>query len=186
MPNNPCRIAAILPQEAEYSGRLLEGAGAYVAEHRHLRLVDLPYSVDSPASCPFGKGSLPFDAALVWATTEAVWIERLLEESIPVAAASGNWPVEQCPMVTFSGGAVVEMAIDHLMQRKPATLVHLEFPIAGSKILEQRSRYFERVATQRGVPVVTDRLQQSGGRTTTRWDGAPPCGGKQQTGWATF
>jgi len=72
MPNNLCRIAAILPQEMQYSGRLLEGAAAYVAEHRHLRLVDLPCSVDSPESGLFGSGPLPFDAALVLATTKAV------------------------------------------------------------------------------------------------------------------
>ena len=162
MPNNFCRIAAILPQEVEYSGRLLEGAAAYVAEHRHLRLVDLPYSVDSPESGPFGRDPLPFDAALVWATTEAVWIKRLLSDSIPMVAAGGDWPANQIPIVAFDGEAVAEIAIEHLIRRKPASLAHLEFLIDGYEVLGKRARYFQRVAKQLGVPAASHQLLRAG------------------------
>ena len=68
MPPRHFRIAAIFPQELEYSGRLLQGATAYASEHRHITLVHLPFSVDAPWQTPFDEGKPPFDAAVVWAS----------------------------------------------------------------------------------------------------------------------
>jgi LacI family transcriptional regulator len=151
MPSRQFRIAAIFPQELEYSGRLLEGATAYASEHRHITLVDLAFSVDAPWEAPFDEGKPPFDAALVWATTEARWVERILSASLPVVSAGCDWPVGKIPIVAFDGNEVVEVAIDHLIRRKPASLAHFEFCFEQSEVLRKRSRYFQEVGTQKGI-----------------------------------
>lgn len=152
MPSTVRRIAAIFPQELEYSSRLMKGAIDYVKKHRNVALVDLPYRVDAPNSIRLDR-PLPFDAAFIWATPEARWVEDLLAASLPLVGASGDWPSEQVPYISFDGKAVEERAIEHLARRKPEILLHLEFLITGVPLIENRTRRFCDLAKRRGFPV---------------------------------
>jgi DNA-binding LacI/PurR family transcriptional regulator len=149
MPPKSRRIAVILPIEMEFSSRLLEGAVEYARSHRRVRLMEIPYRVDAPNSLRFDAAP-PFDAAVVWATTEARWVKSLLVRSIPVIATSRDWQAEQVPCIHFDGAAVVEASIEHLAQRSPAVLAHLEFLINGLPLAEERSRQFLDLARRRG------------------------------------
>ncbi|MFN0128700.1 MAG: hypothetical protein ACKV19_18675 [Verrucomicrobiales bacterium] len=63
----PCRMAALLPLDLEYSGRLLAGAIQYVNKHRRLSLIDIPYFVDNPNALKL-RGPIGFDGALICTT----------------------------------------------------------------------------------------------------------------------
>jgi LacI family transcriptional regulator len=157
MPSRRARIAAILPLELEYSGRLLAGAIEYVRANRRVTLVDIPYSVDAPADLhlrpPYG-----FEAAFLWATREAGWVEDLLAAGVPLVAASGDWPVDKVPCVSFDSKAVVEAAVDHLAQRRPAAMLHLEFQSTGIAHQEARSRLFREAAARFGIAAASSQV----------------------------
>lgn len=148
----------MFPQELEYSGQLLDGVMAYAAEHRHITLVDLPYSVDEPWQAPFGEGALPFDAALVWATLKAVWVEQILSASLPVVSTGRDWPAGQVSVVAFNGEEAVELAINHLISRNPASLAHFEFCIDEFEVLKKRSRYFLKLGSRKGIPTTSHQI----------------------------
>jgi LacI family transcriptional regulator len=150
MPAQHHRIAAILPLELEQSGRLLAGAIEYAKSHRRVTLVDVPYAVDAPNALRL-RPSLHFDAAMVWATREAGWVERLLQAGIPVVAASGDWPVETIPCVSFEGKALVDLAVEHLASRRPAVIAFLEYRITGIGTKEDRARYFKNEVRRHGL-----------------------------------
>jgi DNA-binding LacI/PurR family transcriptional regulator/AraC-like DNA-binding protein len=162
----PCRIAALLPLELEYSGRLLAGAIHYTNEHRHVSLIDIPYFVDNPNALklrrPFG-----FDAALVWATSEARWVETLLAANIPVVSASGDWPSERVPRVSFDSAATVHTAVDFLARRHPAVLVNLEYRFIGIPPKEARVQLFLAEAKARGIPARSAQVFRKDGSDDT-------------------
>lgn len=97
------RIAVITPIDTEYSGRLLEGAVSYARQHPQVGVVELHYRSDAPRQLQL-PSPLGFDAALIWATRDAVWVESLLEVGLPVVAASADWPIERVPCVSFDAG----------------------------------------------------------------------------------
>ena len=144
------RIAAILPMESEYSGRLLEGAMRYARERRGITLLDRFYSMQAPDQWSI-RGKPDFDAAMIWASRDAAWVETLLEKRIPVVSVSGDWPVEQVPCVSFDSQAVVRSAVDHLAGLAPASLLHLEFHLSGLPIKENRARMFREESERRGL-----------------------------------
>ncbi len=139
----------------------MKGAVDYVKKHRNVALVDLPYRVDAPNSIRLDR-PLPFDAAFIWATPEARWVEDLLAASLPLVGASGDWPSEQVPYISFDGKAVEERAIEHLARRKPEILLHLEFLITGVPLIENRTRRFCDLARRRGFPVKSFELFRLG------------------------
>jgi hypothetical protein len=139
----------------------MKGAIDYVKKHRNVALVDLPYRVDAPNSIRLDR-PLPFDAAFIWATPEARWVEDLLAASLPLVGASGDWPSEQVPYISFDGKAVEERAIEHLARRKPEILLHLEFLITGVPLIENRTRRFCDLARRRGFPVKSFELFRLG------------------------
>jgi LacI family transcriptional regulator len=159
--HKPHTLAIILPIELEFSARLLEGAVDYAKAHRRVRLVEIPYRVDAPNSLRF-DGTPSFDAALIWATTEARWVKTLLADSVPVIATSRDWLAEEVPCIHFDGAAVVEEAVEHLAQRRPAVLAHLEFLINGHPLAEERNQQFLDLARRRGLPAASHPIFQLG------------------------
>ena len=77
-----------------------------------------------------------------WLPPKRSGSKRLLSDSLPVVAAGGDWPADQIPIVAFDGGDGGEMAIEHLIRRKPASLAHFEFLIDGFEVLGQRLALF--------------------------------------------
>lgn len=152
MPSRPTRIAAILPMEMEYSARLLEGGIDYVREHPQVVLVDLPYPVAAPQDLVL-RQPYPFDAALVWATCEAAWVEDLLSAGMPVVSASSDWPPERVPCVSFDTTAAVGAAVNHLARLQPKSMAYLVFQLTGNPVAESRSRLFRKMAARHGITV---------------------------------
>ncbi len=148
MPSRAHRIAVITPLELEYSGRLLEGVVQYAHRHPHITVLDMPYAVDAPNHLRL-RAPWPFDAAVVWATHEARWVEQLRAAGIPLMSCSSDLPVDQVPCTSFSSGDVVAAALDHLQGRQPAVVVNLEFRIAGVPAKEARTQLFAAAARAR-------------------------------------
>lgn len=150
MSRNSPRIAAVLPLEMEYSSRLLAGAIEYAKQHRRVALVDIPFPVAAPRDLKLPQ-PYPFDAALVWATREAVWVKDLRAAGIPVVSASSDWLEERIPCVSFDPVAAMRAAIDHLVLLRPKSLAYLVFQLIGNPLGESRSRLFRELAARRGI-----------------------------------
>jgi DNA-binding LacI/PurR family transcriptional regulator len=155
------KIAAILPLEMEYSGRLLEGALTYARAHRRVTLGDVAYQVDDPNGLQL-KEPFAFDAAMIWATREAAWVERLLAAEVPMISASGDWPRDLIPCVAFDNQSVVAAAVDHLAEARPAALLHLEFQMTGLPLKESRARLFGEAAARHGIPASSGEVFRAG------------------------
>jgi DNA-binding LacI/PurR family transcriptional regulator len=145
----------------EYSARLLQGACQYARQHKRIRIVELPYRADEPARLCL-PSPLPFDAALIWATREALWVEDLLATGMPVVSASGDWPAERVPCVSIDAERFVERAVEYLARLRPAMLLHLQFRITGVPQVEKRCRQFEQVASRLGIPCRSEELLRPG------------------------
>ncbi len=145
------RIAAILPREMEWGGRLLKGAMDYARRHRAVQFLDIPYSASAPAQLRLGR-SLPFDAALIWANREAQWVERLIADGLPMVSASGDWPCDRVPNLVFDNAQVVRAAVDHLRRLRGAMLLHVEFILDGFPLHEARAGLFREEAARHGLP----------------------------------
>lgn len=146
------RIGIIAPREQEYSERLLEGGLAYSAEHRAIKVTELSYPVDRPGALEL-PDPFPFDAALIWATPEAPWIDSLLDLSIPLISASGDIAPGLIPCLAFGHRALVDSAVDHLARCEPKCLVYLQFATVGNPLLEKRLGFFKEAGARHGLPV---------------------------------
>jgi DNA-binding LacI/PurR family transcriptional regulator len=150
LPTKHHRIAAILPIESEYSARLLEGALEFAREQARIILVDVFYPIDEPNRLRL-RDPLEYDAAMIWASRDAGWVEFLLERDIPVIGVSGDWPVELVPCIAFDTPMVVESAVDHLVTRGASSILYLDFRISGLPGREGRVRLFREAAGCRGI-----------------------------------
>lgn len=161
MPARCYRIAVGAPLEMEYSARLLEGAFEYCREHRAVQVIDLPYRGDAPSRLRH-PARLRLDGALIWATREASWVKDLLAAGVPMVSASGDWPIDRIPCVSFDAAGLVEVAVEHLASLRPAILLHLQFRITGVPQVEGRCRQFEQAAARRGIPSRSEELLRRG------------------------
>jgi LacI family transcriptional regulator len=159
VPSIPIAVAA--PLDIEYSARLLKGACEYARQHQRIRIVELPYRTDEPARLALPL-PLPFEAAFIWATREAAWVEELLAAGIPVVSASGDWPTARIPCVSLDSVRFVEKAVEHLARLRPAILVLLQFRITGVPPMERRCRQFEQAAARLGIPCRCEELLRPG------------------------
>lgn len=151
----PKVVAVVLPAEAEYSSRLLEGAIQYADTHRHIHVLDLPFSRN-------GKPRLgdlqSFDGALVWLLARDTWVRRLLAAGIPIVNTSGDWPRTEIPAVAFDGDSVITDAVEHLARLGRTELAFVGFEMTGILEFEARLRRFRADAARYHLPVRTCEL----------------------------
>ena len=144
------RIAALLPAEPEYSGRLLEGAIAYAQETDGVELIDHCYVRSRRA--PVAKHDpLDFDGALVWLRPQDKWVRNLIERGVVVVNANGDWPPEVVPMVAFDGDSVVDEAVGHLAGLGRSQAAYIGGGISESAVLSRRVKRFTAQCQQAGM-----------------------------------
>ncbi len=129
------RIAAILPRGEEYSNRLLEGAVQFANEHRHVRIYDVPFTLGGDS--PFSDSSHAFDGAFAWLSPRERWAVELLSQNVTVVNTNSSCR-DDFPFVAFSHEAVVEMAVDHLAERRLADFAYVGFERQGEPGFERR------------------------------------------------
>lgn len=161
MPSNRRRIAVILPLESDHSARLLEGALRYTRDKPVVTLVDLFYPVDQPSRLKL-RDPLDFDAAVIWASRDAAWVETLIQRGIPMVSVSGDWPVDRIPCISFDSDAVARIAVDHLAGAGPARLLYVDFRLQGLPVKERRSRLFLAQAARHGIPATCHQVFRPG------------------------
>lgn len=157
MPTTRRRIAVILPLESDHSARLLQGALRYSRGEPVVTLVDVFYPVDRPSRLRLSD-PLGFDAAMIWASRDAAWVEELIDRGIPLVSVSGDWPVERVPCISFDSGEVVRLAVNHLATTKPASLLYVDFRLDGLPVKERRCRLFLEHAKRHGIPARTHQI----------------------------
>lgn len=118
------RIAAILPIEAEYSERLLEGAVDYCSDNRHIKLVEISFSRNFP---PTFDDQPSFDAAMLWLNNRDSWPTELIERGIPLVNTSGDWPNDNIPSLCYQGKDVEKLLVDHLHRQGYRNLLYLAY-----------------------------------------------------------
>jgi AraC-like DNA-binding protein len=99
---------------------------------------------------------------LIWATREALWVEDLLAAGVPLVSASGDWPVERVPCVSFDPERFVGRALEHLARLRPAMLLHLEFRITGVPPMDRRCRQLAQAAARLGIACRSEELLSPG------------------------
>lgn len=145
------RIGLILPANAEYPDRLIEGAMEYAAEHPGIALVDEAYIGQWEE--PGGGEPSDLDGALVWPNRGDTWVRRLQDEGVNVVSASGEMPpgVEELPRVAFDDTAMVDAAASYLagLGREQTSYVGCE--TGGSRTFRQRLEQFSKQCEELGM-----------------------------------
>lgn len=118
------RIAAILPVEAEYSERLLEGAVDYCSENRHIKLIEVSFSRNIP---PKFEHEPPFDAAMLWLNRRDRWPVELIGKKIPLINTSGDWPHKQIPSLCYRGEDIEKLLVEHLQKQGYKDLLYIAY-----------------------------------------------------------
>lgn len=152
MSHSSHRIAVLLPVEAEYPNRLLEGAIAYGAEHPEITLIEIPYTQSNPGASPLPAEPPDFDGTMVWLNSADTWVERLRAAKIPVVNTSRDWEDRGLPMVVFNRLGVEKLAFDHLatLGRKQIAYIGID---TSHSIQERRRKSFLDRAAQRSLDV---------------------------------
>ncbi len=147
------RIAAILPIEAEYSERLLEGAVDYCSENRHIKLVEVSFSRNFP---PTFESEPSFDAAMLWLNNRDRWPAELIDMKIPLINTSGDWPHEDIPSLCYQGEDIEKLLVDHLHRQGYRDLLYLAYDSEPDSQSMLTAQGFQKYAATLGLPVAVE------------------------------
>ena len=155
------RIAAVLPMEAEYASRLMEGAIAYAEETAGVELLQRAYVRGKRNPLPREKPD--FDAALVFLRPDEDWVNRLIAAGIMVVNASGDRHPEEVPNVAFCGIDVTRKAVEHLASLGREQAAYIGGAIETSPSFTRRVERFTTQCREHGMAVEVLALGQFAG-----------------------
>ncbi len=154
----PIRIAALLPVEPEYAGRLLEGAISYAEQVPGVEILDLPYRRDKGVP-PIAD--LPeFEGALVWLQAQDEWFSQLMARGTLVVNTSGDRSPEEVPTVVFQGSSVIKTAVEHLAMLGRSKAAYVGTEIAENRSLTWRIEQFSEACSRFDMTAVVHDLGQ--------------------------
>lgn len=145
------RIAAVLPMEAEYASRLMEGAIAYAEETAGVELLQRAYVRGKLNPLPREKPD--FDAALVFLRPDEDWVSRLIAAGVMVVNASGDRRSEEVPNVAFCGDDVTRKAVEHLASLGRRQAAYIGGAIEASPSFSRRVQRFSAQCREHGMAV---------------------------------